>query len=113
MTSGSCDEELGMQRKITRRDFLDGAAMAVSGFALSMHGAAIPSDGLLPTPALSGLRAIKPVFEYAHVARKIVEFLAGQMTESDLIVGAGISGLAAAYFYRKGNSARILFWTIT
>jgi spermidine dehydrogenase len=118
MTSGSSDEVLGMQRKITRRDFLDGAAMAVSGFALSMHGAAIPADGL-PSypPALIGLRGDQDrVFEYAHKLRDGKSWDSFGLVEDEqesydlIIVGAGISGLAAAYFYRKqkGNSARIL-----
>src|SRR6478672_4955728 len=118
MTSGSRDEELGMQRKITRRDFLDGAAMAVSGIALSMHGAAIPADRL-PSypPALIGLRGDQDrVFEYAHKLRDGKSWDSFGPVEDEqefydlIIVGAGISGLAAAYFYRKqkGNSARIL-----
>jgi len=48
-----------MHRKITRRDFLDGAAMAVGGVALGLHvpGAYGRADALPAyPPALTGLR---------------------------------------------------------
>ena len=35
MSSDSRDRELGMNRKITRRDFLDGVALAVGGSILA------------------------------------------------------------------------------
>ena len=62
-----------MNRQITRRDFLDGAAMAIGGVALGLH---IPGAqgraGALPAypPALTGLRGDQDrVFEYAHKLR--------------------------------------------
>ena len=36
MTDEQRDRELGMHRKITRRDFLDGVAVAVGGAAVSL-----------------------------------------------------------------------------
>ena len=66
MSEKSKDRELGMERKITRRDFLDGVALAVGG---AMVASAVPRvfglSGLGPTPeqnpayyppALTGLR---------------------------------------------------------
>jgi len=109
-----------MHRKITRRDFLDGAAMAIGGAALGLH---IPEaqgrSDPLPAypPALTGLRGDQErVFEYAHKLRDRKSWETFGTVEEDqesydlIIVGAGISGLAAAHFYRKhkGVGARIL-----
>ena len=123
------DRELGMQRKITRRDFLDGVALAIGGSLLSAgtsrlqampQGAAAgaPADPVsYYPPALTGMRGNHPgSFEVAHRLRDGSFWeSAGQAEDTgekyDLaIVGGGISGLAAAYFYRKaaGQKARIL-----
>ena len=125
--SAERDRQLGMRRKITRRDFLDGMAMAAGGAALCMplHGGTClaghgqPGRPPLPSypPALTGLRGDQEkVFEVAHQLRdgqKLDSFGAfGDEKETyDLVVvGAGISGLAAAYFYRQrhGDRSRIL-----
>jgi spermidine dehydrogenase len=138
MTTESRDQELGMQRKITRRDFLDGVAIGVVGAAWARPlalaatsqagrnealGAGIsPSlheEGKLPgyPPALTGLRGDQDkVFEYAHKLRDGKSWdTFGTVEEEhesyDLVVaGAGISGLATAYFYRKlfGGKSKIL-----
>jgi spermidine dehydrogenase len=120
MTSESRNRELGMHRKITRRDFLDGAAMAIGAVTLGLHGLVTPSraDELPPyPPALTGLRGDQDgLFEYAHRLRdgkswKTFGSIEEVSEQYDLVVvGAGISGLAAAHFYRKqaGNSSRIL-----
>jgi spermidine dehydrogenase len=119
MTSKPRDQELGMHREITRRDFLDGATMAVGGFALWMHGAAEPGAGEMPgyPPALTGLRGDQDrVFEYAHSLRDGKSWHSFGPVEDEpepydlVVVGAGISGLAAAHFYRQrqGNRAHIL-----
>ena len=117
MATESRDRELGMHRQITRRDFLDGAAMAIGGVALGLHA---PGGGdVLPAypPALTGLRGDQErVFEYAHKLRDGKSWETFGTIEEDaesydlIVVGAGISGLAAAYFYRKhkGDGARIL-----
>ncbi len=116
----SRDRELGMSRKITRRDFLDGAAMAVGGVALGLRipGAQGRADALPAyPPALTGLRGDQDrVFEYAHKLRDGKSWETFGTIEEDsesydlIVVGAGISGLAAAHFYRqhKGEGARIL-----
>lgn len=109
-----------MHRKITRRDFLDGAAMAIGGVALGWHVPEARGDAdALPAypPALTGLRGDQDkVFEYAHKLRDGKSWETFGSIEDDtesydlVVVGAGISGLAAAYFYRKhkGDAARIL-----
>ena len=125
--SESEDTKLGMARPITRRDFLNGVAVGGSGalaesmlpsFALNaLTGPAGAQDqpGYYP-PALTGMRGSHPgSFEDAHAVRdgnfpKKGAVPADTKETYDLvIVGAGISGLAAAYFWRgKDPNARIL-----
>ncbi len=121
------DRELGMSRAITRRDFLNGIAV---GAGSTLAGAWLPSLTLAADaspfaqdaagynpPALTGMRGSHPgSFEVAHALRdgKFWE-TAGKPVDTKesydlIVVGAGMSGLAAAYFYRKqaGPSVRIL-----
>ena len=121
------DRILGMDAGITRRDFLDGVAIAVGGtvaggllpefMATAPAGSAAPQDqpGYYP-PALTGLRGNHVgSFEAAHALRD-GDFWAhaGEIADTGetydlVVVGAGISGLAAAHFYRaKADGARIL-----
>jgi spermidine dehydrogenase len=98
---------------ISRRDFLNGVSLAVAaGFTPATQVAADPARY---PPALSGLRGHHPgSFEVAHELRDGKKFsIDGVPIEEryDLvIVGAGISGLAAAHFYRQtaGRQVRIL-----
>jgi spermidine dehydrogenase len=137
MSTDSRDRELGMHRRITRRDFLDGAAMAIGGVAvagslglLETTAAFARGSGINPLPheegasglpayppALTGLRGDQDkVFEYAHRLRDGKSWESFGKVEEEpesydlIVVGAGISGLAAAHFYRKhaGDHARIL-----
>ena len=99
-------------RGVTRRDFLNGAALTIaSGLtpSLQIANAAEPYP-----PALTGMRGHHPgSFEAAHDLRdgKIprLDHLAIEERYDLIVVGAGISGLSAVYFYRKANpGARIL-----
>jgi spermidine dehydrogenase len=116
------DRELGMDRPITRRDFLDGVAIAIgaAGLASPAFAAnAFPQDrpGYDP-PTLTGMRGShEGSYDYAHALRDSNGFLktAGPVTDTGetwdlVVVGGGISGLAAAYFYRAQTNptARIL-----
>ncbi len=120
----SRDRELGMQRSITRRDFLNGVALGTAGtLTYSALGGllaaeALPSvqdrPGYYP-PTLTGMRGSHAgSFETAHALRDGKEKPSPPVDTGEqydlVVVGGGISGLAAAYFYRKqaGPSARIL-----
>jgi spermidine dehydrogenase len=127
----SRDRVLGMDQPITRRDFLNGvalgAAAAASGPLLAASAepaGAGPGAAALPAaaqdafgyypPLLTGLRGNHPgSFENAHALRDGKTWSTATDTgeEYDLIVvGAGLSGLAAAHFYRAqaGAQSRIL-----
>jgi spermidine dehydrogenase len=119
------EERLGMNRKIPRRDFLNGAAIGITGAFGALNGiAANPRQPILADvnsenypPLRSGLRGQYPLaveeFDSIH-SGKYAQF---SLTDADIteeydlvIIGAGISGLSAAYFYTTalGTSQRIL-----
>jgi spermidine dehydrogenase len=121
------DRELGMHRPITRRDFLNGVAIGAggvvagawapgAGWLASAQAAAQDTPGYYP-PALTGLRGSHDgSYDAAHGLRdgsfwKSAGTTANTRETYDLVVvGGGISGLSAAYFYREraGRDARIL-----
>jgi spermidine dehydrogenase len=118
----SQDRQLGMHRKITRRDFINGVAVTAGAALMPWHLLAADSadaqnaSNYYP-PALTGLRGSHPgAFEAAHSLRDGTFWdSAGKPEDTGetydlIIVGGGISGLAAAHFYRKvaGDKSRIL-----
>ena len=111
------DKALGMDRLITRRDFLNGIAVAIGSIgtkaSAAQLGESCPQDqpGYYP-PVLTGLRGSHPgSFESAHALRDDDVRGNGQGSQDtgesyDLVVGGGgISGLAAAHFYRAARPA--------
>jgi spermidine dehydrogenase len=122
------DRALGMDRPITRRDFLNGVAVGTAALACgdsilaqAAHAATAPAAGTAEVsgaaqdapgyypPLLTGMRGSHPgSFEAAHALRDGKPEPAPTDTGEryDLIVvGAGLSGLAAAHFYREHNGA--------
>jgi spermidine dehydrogenase len=111
-----------MDRRITRRDFLNGVAVTAGAAIMPWHLLeAGSSSSQAPTdyypPALTGLRGSHPgSFDVAHSLRDGTFWdSAGKPEDTGetydlIVVGGGISGLAAAHFYRKtaGEKARIL-----
>ena len=100
--------------QITRRDFLDGLALTIATGLTPMSQ--IMAQPFRYPPALTGMRGQHAgSFETAHAhARAGRRFPVDQLSVEErydlVVVGAGISGLAAAFFYRRaaGPSARIL-----
>jgi len=120
--SDHTDRELGMKRNITRRDFINGIAVTAGAAMMPWHlfaaGSVDPekSPDYYP-PALTGLRGSHPgSFDAAHSLRDGTFWDAAGTPQDTgesydlIVVGGGISGLAAAHFYRKaaGAKARIL-----
>ena len=123
------DKRLGMQRAITRRDFVQGAAVAAGA---ALQAGALGSSGLANAsaavsagaqrmtiadypPVKTGMRGSHPgAYEIAHaLARDGAKFPEPKSTEEHydlIVVGAGISGLAAAHYYQKrfGADSKIL-----
>ncbi len=116
------DRHLGMNRKITRRNLIHGLGIAALGLSLpaGLAGRRLsPADaktaGRYYPPTLTGLRGSHPgSFEVAHeLALESKDFDTGKDLGEDydlVVVGGGISGLAAAYFYRQrfGKDSSIL-----
>lgn len=117
-----------MRRPITRRDFLDGAAIAVSGLALGgLAGSADEAAAAASTPGGGGPAPYPPALQgmrgYTDESMVVPHKLrdgtfwrdAGRPRPTGehydlVVVGGGLSGLAAARFYQRefGRDARIL-----
>ena len=120
-----------MTTQVTRRDFLNGVAIGAGGVLLQACGGDLepPADmsAAAPTrfsppdpsayypPTLTGMRGShEGSFEVAHAlawrGEKPARYEALNEHYDLVVVGAGMSGLAAAWFYRKkmGPDTRIL-----
>lgn len=121
--SSKNDRELGLHENITRRDFIQDTGMLALGASLGAGAASISNASESSSPAganeypptKTGLRGSHPgAFDVAHgLARDGRDFPAARDLDEHydlVIVGAGISGLAAAHFYRErfGADAKIL-----
>ena len=115
-----------MTRTITRRDFLNGAALALAaGATLSPRDLLALEEGVAPLPGPSGKDYYPPTltgmrgshdgsFEVAHAlawrGERPADYSLLDERYDLVVVGAGLSGLAAAYLYRQqaGPDSRIL-----
>ncbi len=120
------DRFLGMHRDISRRDFVNGVAVAAAGLVVGGLGppgslqarAADATDGSLDPypPRRMGMRGSHPgSFESAHALRdeKALDLAGARETGETydlIVVGGGLSGLSAAHYFRKsvGAAARVL-----
>ena len=100
---------------ITRRDFLNGVAITIAAGMTPLQLLQAAPDGRYYPPALTGLRGSHVgSFEVAHQMgweKKVFDTEKLPITEDyDLVVvGGGLSGLSAAWFYReKHPKAKIL-----
>jgi spermidine dehydrogenase len=130
MTVNKRDRDLGMTCAITRRDFLNGAARGAGGALLfaglspeAVLGAEV-GDEFAPEkpadyypPSRTGIRGNHDgSFNLAHRLRdgESADALGTPLDTGEIydliVVGGGISGLAAAHFFRKqaGKGSRIL-----
>ena len=123
---GREDQHLGMDREISRRDFLNGFGVAIGNSLVShqlkwLEAFGLPLSPFAPEkaanyypPSLTGMRGSHDgSFEVAHQLRDGKQWTnaAPDAETYDLIVvGGGISGLSAAYFFRKvaGPKAKVL-----
>ena len=119
--SRSADRDLGMKRDITRRDFVNGVGVAVTGSLLAPGWISAQDGRPLSSqtqeyypPALTGMRGSHDgSFEVAHSLRDGNTWTDVSDTRENydlVVVGGGLSGLSAAYFFltSAGPGARVL-----
>ncbi len=115
------DGQLGMDRDITRRDFVHDLSFASLGLTLSAGVLAESCTRNPESPAThyppirTGMRGSHPgSFEAAHALARDGKRFPDPVDLDEkydlVVVGGGISGLAAAYYYRRqfGAGSRIL-----
>ncbi|MBL6821203.1 MAG: NAD(P)/FAD-dependent oxidoreductase [Luminiphilus sp.] len=118
-----------MSKQIKRRDFVSGMAIGAGGLLLAgctdappasfsnkvPRGSRAPSSGTYYPPTLTGMRGShEGSYEVAHAlswrGEKPADYQLLEEHYDLVVVGAGMSGLAAAHFYREkmGRETRIL-----
>src|SRR5262245_58083049 len=108
------DRALGMGNSITRRDFLNGVSLAVAGSLLAPELDRAYEQEFAPErapdyypPTRTGMRGShEGSFEVAHQMRDRRQWdLSGAVNTGEtydlVVVGGGLSGLAAAHYFIK------------
>src|SRR5688572_22035699 len=117
MSASARADALGINRKITRRDFLDGALLTAGALSAAAFRPSAEAGSAGYPPALTGLRGqTLQSFTALHALRDGTFWAKAGPAEATaevydlVVVGGGISGLAAAFLYRQqsGGKARIL-----
>lgn len=121
------DRDLGMDRPISRRDFLNGVAIGIgAAMGADLIGRIPGAEALLLAagfaqdqpdyypPALTGLRGSHDgSYDASHALRdgrfwqSTAQPIDTKETYDLVVVGGGISGLAASYFYRARTSSSV------
>ena len=123
------DRRLGIDRQITRRDFLNGVSMSVVGSMLAPELLRAAQQEFAPEraadyypPTRMGMRGTHAgSFEVGHQLRDRKTWdLSGAVSTGEsydlVIVGGGLSGLSAAYYFIRDvgrGTARSSFSTTT
>lgn len=95
-----------MAKGLTRRDFLNGTALAAASALCPLDQLAAAGKSAVYPPALQGLRgSTDAAYEVMHaVAREGRKFPVDRVEPSEIydlvVVGAGLAGLTAAWLYR-------------
>jgi len=119
--------KLGMDRSITRRDFMNGVAIGITGVSAAFSGlqtfaAEMPQsssnagvdDSANYPPLRRGLRGNFPAAVDVFDPMREGKYTQFPVADSDIheeydlvVVGGGISGLSAAHFYRLGLGPKV------
>jgi spermidine dehydrogenase len=117
------DNEARIGRQPTRRDFLNGCAVAVGAsltpaspgwFEVGVPGSLPETDPAYYPPAKSGMRGSHDgSWEVAHAmrdGRSWTDAVPDKESYDLIVVGGGISGLSSAHFFKKssGTESRVL-----
>src|SRR5947207_12320230 len=117
------DRGLGLDRQITRRDFLNGVGLTVAGSVLAPELLRAGQQEFAPEraadyypPTRVGMRGSHPgSFEVAHQLRDrrqwdVANAIDTGETYDLVVVGGGLSGLSAAYYFIRdvGRNAKVL-----
>src|SRR5579862_316148 len=114
MSMSQDHRDLGMDRPIARRDFINGVGVGIGAF-LADSAPAQPAPDPYP-PLRTGMRGSHDgAFEVAHRLRDQRQWdFSGAVNTGEtydlVVVGAGMSGLAAAQYFQKnmGRTASVL-----
>jgi spermidine dehydrogenase len=111
-----CNESrnLGMDRPIARRDFINGVGVGIGALLAPKAAAQVAPDSY--PPLRTGMRGSHDgSFEVAHSLRDQKQWdLSGAVNTGEtydlIVVGGGMSGLAAAHYFQKnmGRTASVL-----